>query len=187
VLVEDGGVVVIGGLIKHQNQRQESRVPILGSIPIIGLAFKTRSASTEKDNLMIFLRPKIMRDPSQSAYETDLKYNYMQDEQRSSEHREIPPLLPGERQPRLPPLPPSPPSGQGPISPEEQARTSEAKRMEEDAREREHQKALQQQQPQTAPRVITPPQAPAPEPRQPQPNAAPPPNTAPPPKEGGQQ
>ena len=105
VLVDDGGVVVLGGLTQNQLQKQESRVPILGSIPIIGQAFKTRSATSDKENLMIFIRPKIMRDPSQAAYETDLKYNYMQDQQKSFEHREIPPLLPGEHQPRLPPLP----------------------------------------------------------------------------------
>ena len=91
--------MVLGGLTTDSNQRQESRVPLLGSIPIIGLAFKTRSATTEKDNLMIFIRPKILRDQSQAAYETDLKYNYMQDQQKSFEHREIPPLLPGEHQP----------------------------------------------------------------------------------------
>jgi general secretion pathway protein D len=165
VLVEDGGVLVLGGLIKHQNLRQESRVPILGSIPLIGLAFKTRSNSTEKDNLMIFLRPKILRDASQAAYETDLKYNYLQDQQRSFEHREIPPLLPGERQPRLPALPPPPPN-QPPQSPEEQARQSEARRNADDAAERDRQKAMMQQQP-------------------PQGAAAPPNPTAPPPQDGG--
>jgi general secretion pathway protein D len=157
VLVEDGGVVVIGGLIQHNNNRQESRVPLLGSIPIIGLAFKTRSHSTEKDNLMIFLRPKIMRDAAQAAYETDSKYNYMQDQQRSFEHREIPPLLPGEHQPRLPPLPPAPPAGAGgPLSPEEQARESAARREAEDAAERQR---MQQQQ-QSTPRQLSPSTAP---------------------------
>jgi hypothetical protein len=128
VLIEDGGVVVLGGLITQNNQRQESRVPVLGSIPIIGLAFKTRSATVDKENLLIFIRPKILRDQSQAAYETDLKYNYMQDEQKSFEHREIPPLLPGEKQPRLPPLPPPPPPGTqaAPISPEEKARAADA-------------------------------------------------------------
>jgi general secretion pathway protein D len=159
VLVEDGGVVVIGGLINHQNNRQESRVPLLGSIPIIGLAFKTRSNNTEKDNLMIFLRPKIMRDANQAAYETDLKYNYMQDQQKSFEHHDIPPLLPGERQPRLPPLPPAPPPERGgPMSPEDQARASAARRDAEDAAER--QKAQQQAAPhQMAPPPTMPPQS----------------------------
>ena len=167
VLVEDGGVLVLGGLTKRQNLKQESRVPLLGSIPIIGLAFKTRSNSAERDNLMIFLRPKIMRDPSQAAYETDLKYNYMQDQQRSFEHREIPPLLPGEHQPRLPPLPPKAATSQGPMSPEEQARASAAKRAQEDAEERRAQQQQQQALPQ-------PPVAPPPAP----------PTT--PPQEGGQ-
>jgi general secretion pathway protein D len=128
VLIEDGGVVVLGGLTTDSSQRQESRVPLLGSIPIIGLAFKTRSATTEKDNLMIFIRPKILRDQAQAAYETDLKYNYMQDQQRSFEHREIPPLLPGEHQPVLAPLPPQPPPGtqSAPISPEEKEKAAEA-------------------------------------------------------------
>jgi general secretion pathway protein D len=128
VLIEDGGVVVLGGLTTTSNQRQESRVPILGSIPIIGLAFKTRSATTEKDNLMIFIRPKVLRDQAQAAYETDLKYNYMQDQQKSFEHREIPPLLPGEHQPLLPPLPPPPPPGTqaAPISNEEKAKAADA-------------------------------------------------------------
>jgi general secretion pathway protein D len=96
--------VVLGGLIQANHDRQESRVPILGAIPIIGLAFKTRNYTIMKEDLMIFIQPKILRDPSQVAYETEFKYNYMQDEQKSSEHREIPPLLPGESQPRLPPM-----------------------------------------------------------------------------------
>lgn len=108
VLVDDGGVVVLGGLTQNSNTRQESRVPFFGSIPIIGLAFKTRSNTIDKQSLMIFIRPKILRDPAQAAYETELKYNYMQDEQKHSEHREIPPLLPGEHVPSLPPLPSHP-------------------------------------------------------------------------------
>jgi len=183
VLVEDGGVIVIGGLIKHQNQRQESRVPLLGSIPIIGLAFKTRTNSAEKDNLMIFLRPKIMRDPSQAAYETDLKYNYMQDQQRSFEHREIPPLLPGERQPRLPPLPPAPSGVTGPQTPEEQAREAEQKRDAEDAAERQRMRAAPRQPLVPAPpQSNTPPGAPAPDN-----TAAPAPANSPqqPPQDGG--
>jgi general secretion pathway protein D len=110
-LIEDGGVLVLGGLTQETNTKTEAKVPLLGSIPIIGLAFKTRSNTIEKSTLMIFLRPKILRDQAQSAYETDLKYNYMQDQQKASDHREFPPLLLGEKQPRLPPLPPPPPPG----------------------------------------------------------------------------
>jgi general secretion pathway protein D len=166
VLIEDGGIIVIGGLINSNSQRQESRVPILGSIPIIGLAFKTRSASIEKDNLMIFLRPKIMRDAAQAAYETDLKYNYMQDQQRNFEHREIPPLLPGEHAPRLPALPPSSaPAGSGPQSPEDQARQAEQRRDAEDAVERQRTRTAPRQPlvPTAPPQSNTPPGEPAPD------------------------
>jgi general secretion pathway protein D len=126
VLIEDGGVVVLGGLISQTNTRQESRVPYLGAIPLIGLAFKTRAADVDKENLMIFIRPKILRDQSQAAYETDLKYNYMQDEQRGIQQREVLPLLP-DRQPILPKLPPPPPAGtqSAPVSPEEKERAAE--------------------------------------------------------------
>jgi general secretion pathway protein D len=99
-LIEDGGVLVLGGLTSETNTKTEAKVPLLGSIPIIGLAFKTRSNTVEKDSLMIFLRPKILRDQSQSAYETDLKYNYMQDQQKNSDYREYPPLMLGEHEPR---------------------------------------------------------------------------------------
>jgi general secretion pathway protein D len=135
VLIEDGGVVVLGGLTQNTNTKQESRVPVLGAIPIIGLAFKTRSNQVDKENLMIFIRPKILRDQAQAAYETELKYNFMQDQQRMQDHREIPPLLPGEHPMRLPPLPPSPPPGTqaAPISPEEKARAADAARREDDA------------------------------------------------------
>jgi general secretion pathway protein D len=186
VLIEDGGVVVLGGLTTDSSQRQESRVPLLGSIPIIGLAFKTRSATSEKDNLMIFIRPKILRDQSQAAYETDLKYNYMQDQQRSFEHREIPPLLPGEHQPRLPPLPPPPPPGTqaAPISPEEKEKAAQAQGRADDALYRRN---LTPQDAPVAPAPATPPQSSTTSPGLPAPatTAAPATPTSPP-QDGGQ-
>jgi general secretion pathway protein D len=114
VLIEDGGIVVLGGLIEDDTSKSESRVPYLGNIPILGLLFKTRSLTSTKNNLMIFIRPKIMRDASQAAYETDLKYNYMQDQQKPIFHQspgDVPALLPGTTPGRLPPLPPPPAPG----------------------------------------------------------------------------
>jgi general secretion pathway protein D len=114
VLIEDGGIVVLGGLIEDDTSKSESRVPGLGNIPLIGLLFKTRSLTSTKNNLMIFIRPKIMRDASQAAYETDLKYNYMQDQQKPLFHTspsDVPTLLPGTAPGRLPALPPPPPPG----------------------------------------------------------------------------
>ena len=105
VLIEDGGIVVLGGLIEDDRSKSETRVPYLGNIPIIGLLFKTRSDTSTKNNLMIFIRPQILRDAAQAAYQTDLKYNYMQDQQRPVLNaHEVLPLLPGVPVGKLPPL-----------------------------------------------------------------------------------
>ena len=112
VLIEDGGIVVLGGLIEDDRSKSESRVPYLGNIPLLGMLFKTRSDSSTKNNLMIFIRPKILRDAAQAAYETDLKYNYMEEQQKPILHtHEALPLLPGVPPGKLPPLPPPPPPG----------------------------------------------------------------------------
>jgi general secretion pathway protein D len=108
VLIEDGGVVVLGGLIEDNSVRGEQRVPWLGNIPLIGLLFKTRNATSTKNNLIMFIRPQILRDAAQAAYETDLKYNYMQDQQKGLNQREVLPLLPGTGRGKLDPLPPAP-------------------------------------------------------------------------------
>ncbi|HEV2285120.1 MAG TPA: type II secretion system secretin GspD [Steroidobacteraceae bacterium] len=109
VMIDDGGIVVLGGLTEDNTTKGENRVPFLGQIPIIGYLFKTRNESNTKNNLMIFLRPKILRDAAQAAYETDLKYNYMLDEQKKIEKmgsHEAVPLLPGVSRGAMPPLPP---------------------------------------------------------------------------------
>ena len=110
VLIEDGGVVVLGGLIEDNSVKGENRVPYLGSIPLIGLLFKTRNATSTRNNLIMFIRPKILRDQAQAAFETDLKYNYMIDQQHKLETREITPLLPGVSRGQLTPLPAAAPT-----------------------------------------------------------------------------
>jgi general secretion pathway protein D len=109
VIIEDGGIVVLGGLISNEASSGEQRVPYLGRIPLIGLAFKTRNAKARKTNLMIFIRPKILRDAADTAIETNSKYMYMRDEQRKANHREMLPMLPGVAKPKLPDPPPVPP------------------------------------------------------------------------------
>jgi len=104
VLIEDGGIVVLGGLISDNVTKSEQRVPFLGSLPLIGFFFKTRDYSRTRNNLMIFIRPKILHTAEQTAIETGAKYNYMLDEQRKADKRDSTPLLPGEKQPTLPPL-----------------------------------------------------------------------------------
>ncbi len=106
VLIEDGGIVVLGGLIQDSDIRGEQRVPYLGRIPVLGALFKTRSRQTDKTNLMVFIRPKILRDGVATAVETNAKYNYIRDEQRAAGRpkSEVLPLLPYSKEPRLPPL-----------------------------------------------------------------------------------
>jgi general secretion pathway protein D len=137
VLIDDGGVVVLGGLISNAHNQSGQRVPLLGSIPILGNLFRTRQAESTRTNLMIFIRPKILRDAQQAAFQTDSKYNYMRDEQTKYNKGQFEiPLLPGVKKPKLDPAPPIPPPGTGdaaPWSPDEKARASK-KQSEGDAR-----------------------------------------------------
>jgi general secretion pathway protein D len=113
VLIEDGGIVVLGGLISDTVNESNSRVPFLGRIPVLGNLFKSRSGSRQRKNLMVFIRPKILRDGTDTAIATGDKYNFMR-EQQSGQGKGIT-LLPGERQPVLPVLPPPTP-GMGPAN-----------------------------------------------------------------------
>jgi general secretion pathway protein D len=126
VLIDDGGVVVLGGLISHSNTRSDTKIPVLGSIPLLGNLFKTRAGEAKKNNLMIFIRPKILRDPYQAAVQTDSKYNYMLDLQKKYNKGEVDvPILPHTQKPLLPPAPPIPPpnagTGPGALSEKEKA------------------------------------------------------------------
>ncbi len=103
VMVEDGGYVVLGGLTSDTSLKGEQRVPFLGRIPLVGLLFKTRNARANKTTLMVFIRPKILRDGVQTAIETNSKYNMTREEMRKLDKRELMPLLPGVKQPKLPP------------------------------------------------------------------------------------
>ena len=111
VLIENGGVVVLGGLIDREQDRTHDSVPFLGSIPLIGLLFKSRNDSSKRDNLMIFIKPTILRDQSEAARQTGETYNYMMGQEGSIPPEQFPKLLRGEPAPQLTPLPPPPPPG----------------------------------------------------------------------------
>jgi general secretion pathway protein D len=121
VLIEDGGIVVLGGLIQDQDIRSEQRVPYLGRIPVLGALFKTRKRAADRNNLMVFIRPKILRDGVATAVETGAKYNYIRDEQRAAgrSKTEVLPLLPFTKEPLLPPIPTPP--GAAPKAPADQS------------------------------------------------------------------
>jgi general secretion pathway protein D len=75
VMVDDGQIVVIGGLIDEDVQQVESKVPLLGDIPIIGYLFRSTKSTTTKRNLMIFIKPTIIRDAATMSRLSARKYN----------------------------------------------------------------------------------------------------------------
>ncbi len=88
VLVEDRSMLVLGGLIDEDLQQSEERVSGLGSIPLLGYLFKAERTSKSKRNLMVFLRPHILRDVARADVISNRKYNYIRAEQlRVREHR----------------------------------------------------------------------------------------------------
>jgi general secretion pathway protein D len=105
VLIEDGGVIVLGGLMSDTVTESEDRVPGLGAIPLIGNLFKSRSGSRQKKNLLVFIRPKIMRDAEATESTSETKYEEVRQDQRALHKGHIT-LLPGEKQPLIPPIPP---------------------------------------------------------------------------------
>lgn len=81
VMVEDGKMLVLGGLIDERAMESESKVPFLGDIPILGYLFKSTSTQVEKKNLMIFIKPTIIRDGMTADGIAQRKYNYIRAEQ----------------------------------------------------------------------------------------------------------
>ncbi len=66
VLVEDGSIIVLGGLLEDSYAQAEDKVPLLGDVPIVGNLFRSENRSRKKTNLMVFLRPVVVRDAAAS-------------------------------------------------------------------------------------------------------------------------
>ncbi len=81
VMADNGATIVLGGLIDEDVQESQQKVPILGDIPIIGALFRSTSSTTRKRNLMVFLRPTIIRDGQLMEAISKEKYNYMRADQ----------------------------------------------------------------------------------------------------------
>ena len=80
-LVDNNEIIVLGGLIDEDLQENVNKVPVLGSIPILGNLFQSSSESKIKRNLMVFIRPRIMTDAESSEIISSEKYNYIKAEQ----------------------------------------------------------------------------------------------------------
>ena len=66
VLVEDGSIIVLGGLLEDSYSQAEDKVPVMGDIPLLGALFRSENRSRKKTNLMVFLRPVVVRDAATS-------------------------------------------------------------------------------------------------------------------------
>ena len=104
VLADDGQIIVIGGLIQDDTKNSDSKVPILGDIPYLGNLFKYKTRNRDKTNLMIFLRPYVLRDGKAANQLTGERYDYIRNEQ-SNALRDGESLLPPSGGALLPALP----------------------------------------------------------------------------------
>ncbi len=100
VLADDGQTIVLGGLISDDQIRTKSQVPVLGSIPIIGEAFKSHKDSKTRRTLFVFLKPTILRDSKSVAAVAASKYDRVRDAENRLQDE--PSLLLEPPQPRLP-------------------------------------------------------------------------------------
>lgn len=79
--VDDGEILAIGGLLNDDERKTIERIPLLSDIPLIGELFKSRSRSRSKTNLMVFIRPTILRNREDNAALTARRYGYIRDTQ----------------------------------------------------------------------------------------------------------
>jgi|TARA_B100001778_G_scaffold165620_1_gene136103 general secretion pathway protein D len=89
VLVDNNQIIVLGGLIDEDVQEVVSKVPILGSIPLLGKLFQSSSTTTSKKNLMVFLKPTILIDSSTAQAVSLEKYNFIKAQQELDEKKEV--------------------------------------------------------------------------------------------------
>ena len=85
VLAKDQQTIVLGGLIEDSYRDNVQKVPLLGDIPLLGHLFKATSTTSDKQNLMVFIHPVIVRDAATSSYATNSKYSFLRAKQIESE------------------------------------------------------------------------------------------------------
>lgn len=82
VLVDDGTILVLGGLIEDRTTRNQTKVPLLGDIPLLGRFFSSDTKTTRKQNLMVFIKTTIIDDLSLAEKKTRESYNDIRDKQK---------------------------------------------------------------------------------------------------------
>ena len=101
VMVDDGQVVVLGGLIEETINESVQKVPLLGDVPYLGALFRSKTSDVRKTNLMVFIHPVILRDPETMNSYTNAKYNDIRVIQMEQNNDGVN-MLPGKQQPVLP-------------------------------------------------------------------------------------
>lgn len=102
VIADDGQIIVLGGLIEDQTSDGESKVPGLGDLPVVGNLFKYQSRKRNKSNLLVFLRPTVLRTAEQSDVLLNDRYDYIRNSQISAQPKNS--VLPNIGSPQLPQL-----------------------------------------------------------------------------------
>jgi general secretion pathway protein D len=119
VTVDDGQIIALGGLIDENERRAIEKVPLLGDIPFLGNLFRSKSRDRTKTNLMVFIRPTIIRNAKDAAKLTGDRYQYVRAEQARREATADPSIdalvrdylkapIPGAPTAAVPPAPPKP-------------------------------------------------------------------------------
>tara|TARA_R110002096_G_scaffold22547_8_gene72326 strand:+ start:26968 stop:28920 length:1953 start_codon:yes stop_codon:yes gene_type:complete len=103
VIVDDGEILVLGGLLEDTLLESTQAVPVLGKIPLLGALFRSQQTTKRKTNLMIFIRAEIMRNSADTSFQTNAKYNLIRGIQQRKEGDSIQ-LMPGRTRPVLPEL-----------------------------------------------------------------------------------
>jgi general secretion pathway protein D len=101
VLVKSGETVVLGGLIDDATKEQVSKIPLLGDIPFLGQLFRYTSTDKSKRNLMVFIRPTIIRDDDVYRSLSAEKYSAFRDLQKQRLDKKTPGLISEDDEPRL--------------------------------------------------------------------------------------
>ncbi len=104
VVVDDGAILVLGGLIEDRFITSKSKVPLLGDIPILGALFRSESRERKRTNLMVFLRPIVMRDAEASGRLSADRYDEIRGRQQGTQP-EPSVMMPINEAPVLPSLP----------------------------------------------------------------------------------
>jgi general secretion pathway protein D len=106
VIVDDGAILVLGGLIEDRFEDNNSKVPLLGDIPFVGALFRSESRTKRRTNLLVFLRPIVMRSADDATKLTFDRYDLIRSQQQGVQPKSHlflgageAPILPAQRAP----------------------------------------------------------------------------------------